>query len=58
MIARPLTRRALVLRGVPPGEIPIETPTRGETVVHLGAAAAIGLTVPVPILARAELVLE
>lgn len=49
---------ALVLRGVPPGDIPIETPTRSETVIHLGAAAAIGLRVPVPILARADLVLE
>lgn len=49
---------ALVLRGVPPGEIPIETPTRSETVIHLGAASAIGLAVPIPILARADLVLE
>jgi putative ABC transport system substrate-binding protein len=49
---------ALVLRGVPPGEIPIEAPERSETVVHLGVAAAIGLTVPIPILARADIVLE
>jgi putative ABC transport system substrate-binding protein len=49
---------ALVLRGVPPGDIPIEAPERSETVIHLGIAASIGLTVPIPILARADLVLE
>jgi ABC-type uncharacterized transport system substrate-binding protein len=49
---------ALVLRGVPPGEILIETPTRSEPVIHLGDASAIGLAAPIPILARADLVLE
>lgn len=49
---------ALVLRGVPPGEIPIETPTRSETAINLATAAAIGLSVPVPVLARADIVLD
>ncbi len=49
---------ALILRGTPPGELPIEAPTRIETVVDLRAATALGLHVPVPLLARADEVLE
>lgn len=49
---------ALILRGVPPGDLPIEAPMRVETVVDLRAAAALGLSVPVPLLARAEEVIE
>lgn len=49
---------ALILRGTPAGDLPIEAPTRIETVVHLGAAAALGLQVPVALLARADEVIE
>jgi putative ABC transport system substrate-binding protein len=49
---------ALILRGTPPGELPIEAPTRIETVVDLRAAVALGLHVPVSLLARADEVIE
>jgi putative ABC transport system substrate-binding protein len=49
---------ALILRGTPPGDLPIEAPTRVETIVDLRAAAGLGLSVPVPLLARADEVLE
>uniref|UniRef100_UPI003F727B54 ABC transporter substrate binding protein n=1 Tax=Elioraea sp. TaxID=2185103 RepID=UPI003F727B54 len=49
---------ALILRGTPPGDLPIEAPARIETVVHLGAASALGLQVPVALLARADEVVE
>jgi putative ABC transport system substrate-binding protein len=49
---------ALILRGTPPGDLPIEAPARVETVVNLRAAAALGLDVPVRLLARADEVIE
>lgn len=49
---------ALILRGTPPGDLPIEAPTRIETVIDLRAAAALGLTLPVALLARADEVFE
>ncbi|WP_232475252.1 ABC transporter substrate binding protein, partial [Neoroseomonas rubea] len=49
---------ALILRGTPAGALPIEAPTRVETVLDLRAAAALGLVAPVPLLARADEVIE
>ncbi|WP_291296835.1 ABC transporter substrate binding protein [Elioraea sp.] len=49
---------ALILRGTQPGELPIEAPMRVETVIDLRAAAALGLAVPVALLARADEVIE
>ncbi len=49
---------AQVLRGVPPGEIPIEQPTRFELTLNLGAARALGLTIPQPLLLRADEVVQ
>jgi len=49
---------ALLLRGTPPADLPIEAPTRHETVIDLRAADALGLSPPVSLLARADEVLE
>ena len=49
---------AKVLRGTSPAEIPIERPARFELVVNRKTAAALALTVPRSLLARADRVIE
>jgi putative ABC transport system substrate-binding protein len=47
-----------VLKGNPPSELPIERPTKFETVVNLKTAKALGLTVPDSIIASADELIE
>jgi putative ABC transport system substrate-binding protein len=47
-----------ILRGTPPGEIPIEQPTQFELRVNVLAAKAIGLTVPPSLLVQAARVIQ
>ena len=47
-----------VLKGTSPAELPIERPTKFETVVNLRTAKALGLTVPDTIVASADELIE
>jgi len=49
---------AKLMHGTPPGELPIEQPTKFELVINKRTADAIGVTLPTDLVARADKVIR